>query len=152
MLIIIVETSCFNDLTISLIIKKLIFAKIRPGKSSVPLLKHFCGIFRWEQISYFWRVSTYIPSKNFCKKWVSSTITSKTWVTNLWTFVDNTNFLFLLFVLTMRTISGSCLVPPSLLHSWFITTCYGTGSPISPFCPSTSMWIILLQIKQVSHP
>ena len=37
MLIIIVKTSYFNDLTISLKIKKLIFAKIRPGKSSVPL-------------------------------------------------------------------------------------------------------------------
>ena len=37
MLIIIVETSCSNDLTISLKIKKLISAKIRPGKSSVPL-------------------------------------------------------------------------------------------------------------------
>ena len=38
MLIIIVQTSYSNDLTISLKIKKLIFAKIRPGKSSVPLL------------------------------------------------------------------------------------------------------------------
>ena len=41
MLIIIVKTSYSNDLTISLIIKKLIFAKIRPGKSSVPLLNFF---------------------------------------------------------------------------------------------------------------
>ena len=41
MLIIIVKTSYSNYLTLSLKMKKLIFAKIRPGKSSVPLFKKF---------------------------------------------------------------------------------------------------------------
>ena len=42
-----------NDLTISLKIKKLIFAKIRPGKSSVPLFKKilWLPLKRWQEVT-----------------------------------------------------------------------------------------------------